>query len=122
MKRIALLSVPDPRFPDPRDPNYDPNRVDYRFLIEQAVRIPMNRQTGATIDEMRKGIRVLDALEHVQDNVLSLEDADWVHLREKVEHMPWSAVDRRFVQFYDDVMNATEAPRDPTRADGVASA
>jgi hypothetical protein len=35
--------------------------------------------------------------------------------------MPWSLTDHRFVRFYDDVMGATEAPRDPTRADGVAA-
>jgi hypothetical protein len=79
--------------------------VSYRTIIEQAVQLPLDRTNGATIDEMRKGIRVLDCLEHA-NGVLELEDADWEYLKAKVEHMPWSRVDRRFVQFYDDVMLA----------------
>jgi len=70
MKRIALLSVPDPRFPHPSDPGYEANRVDYRLLIENAVRVPLNRETGASIEEMRKGVRILDALDRARDDVL----------------------------------------------------
>jgi len=120
MKRIALLNLPDPHFASPSDPNYEANRLDYRVLIENVVKVPLDRQTGATIDEMRKAIRVLDALDRAQ-GVLELEDADWDFLKQKTEKAPWTLVDRRFVQFYDDIMGATEAPRDPTRADGVAS-
>jgi hypothetical protein len=120
VKRIALLSVPDPRF-SVGMPEYEPNRVDYRDIIENAIRIPLDRQSGATIDEMRKGIRILDALDAAQQDVLSLEDADWEFLKSKVERFPWGGTDRRFVQFYDDIMHATEAPRDAARADGVAS-
>lgn len=125
MKRIALLSLPDPRF-SAGDPGYEANRVDYRDIIENAVRIPLDRQAGATVDEMRKGIRILDALDRVtwssaDGDILELEDADWEFLKSKVEKFPWAGTDRRFVRFYDDVMSATEAPRDPTRIDGVAS-
>jgi len=116
MKRIALLSLHDDRSPDPTLMD-----VSYRQLVETAVRIPLDRQAGATIDEMRKGIRVLDALDQAQ-GVLELEDADWEFLKQKIEKMPWAMVDRRFIQFYDDIMSATEAPRDPSRADGVATA
>jgi len=119
VKRIYLASLPDPRFPL-GDPAYEANRVDYRLIIDQSLRVPLDRQTGATIDEMRKAIRVLDALDKSQD-VLELEDADWEFLKSKVERMPWAVVDRRFVQFYDDVTGATEAPRDTRRLDGVAS-
>jgi hypothetical protein len=101
---------------------WEANRVDYRATIEQAIRIPLDRQSGATIDEMRKGIRILDALDASIGDVVQLEDADWEHLKQKVERMPWAVVDRRFIQFYDDIMGATESPRDPERIDGVASA
>jgi len=121
MKRIALLSVPDPRFPHPSDPGYENNRVDYRNLIEGAVRVPLDRQMGATIEEMRKGVRILDALDQARDDVLALEDADWEFLKTKVDKLPWAGTDRRFVQFYDDIMQATEAPRDLARADGIAT-
>jgi len=119
MKRILLRSLPDPRFPL-GTPEYDVNRVDYRTIIEQAVRRPLNRQSGATIDEMRKGIRVLDALEHARGDVLELEDADWEFLKQKVDVLPWAVVDRRFVQFYDEVSSATDAPR-VEAPDGVAA-
>ena len=122
MKRIALLSLPDSHFPL-GDPGYEANRVDYRNIIENAVRIPLDRQAGATVDEMRKGIRILDALDAAPlgDGVLELEDADWEFLKQKVEKFPWAGTDRRFIRFYDDVMSATDAPRVPARADGLAS-
>lgn len=120
MKRIRLLSLPDPRL-DVDDRNYESQRVDYRAIIEQAIRVPLDRQQGASIDEMRKGIRVLDALDMTgregstsltHDNgILELEDADWEHLKLKVEKMPWAMVDRRFIQFHDDITQATETPR-----------
>lgn len=131
MKRIRLLSLPDPRL-GPSDAQYEAQRVDYRSIIEQAIRVPLDRQQGATIDEMRKGIRVLDALDRALQlvdglsgtgDVLELEDADWEFLKLKVEKMPWAMVDRRFVQFHDDITQASEAPREPAaRANSVASA
>ena len=119
MRRIRLLSLPDPRFAAD-DPRWEPNRLDYRFMIEQAVRIPLDPERGADIDEMRRGIRIFDALDRAADT-LELEDADWDYLKHKVEKMPWSMVDRRFIQFYDDIMQASEAPRGSTRADGLAT-
>lgn len=119
MKRILLLSLPDPRFP-PGTPDWEANRVDYRLIIEQAVRIPLDRQTGATVDEMRKGIRILDALDSVKNEVLELEDADWEFLKQKVEKFPWAGTDRRFLQFHDDITGATDAVRSPAN-DGVAA-
>jgi hypothetical protein len=107
MKRILLKSLPDPHDPT----GSGSNRIDYRELIEQVVRVPLNRQTGATIDEMRRSIRVLDALEAASDGVLVLEDSDWQVLRDKVEVFPWGMVDRRLLAFYDDVVGASDALR-----------
>lgn len=120
MKRILLKNLPDPRWPLGTE-GYEANRVDYRVVVEQCVRLPMDRQAGASIEEMRKGIRILDALDRARDNVLELEDADWEHLKTKVEKMPWAQVDRRFLEFYDDIVSATDAIRDPARSDGVAA-
>lgn len=115
MKRIRLLSLADPRFPFGTE-LYEQNRVDYRAIIEQAIRVPLDRQQGASIEEMRKGIRILDALDRTifpseREEILELEDADWEHLKLKVEKMPWAMVDRRFVQFSDDVTQATDELR-----------
>lgn len=98
MKHIELLELAG----EPESGNV---LLSYRTIIDQAIRIPLDRQNGATIDEMRKGIRVLDALDRA-NGTLELEDADWDFLKQKVEKMPWASVDRRFVQFYDDVMQA----------------
>ncbi|HJY24968.1 MAG TPA: hypothetical protein VJ649_04760 [Actinomycetes bacterium] len=119
MKRILLRSIPDPRVPR-GDPQWEAALVDYRTLVEAAIRTPLDRQQGASIDEMRKGIRVLDALDRAAD-VLELEDADWLHLKEKVQKMPWAMVDRRIVQFHDDITEATDAVRDGAHANSVAT-
>jgi hypothetical protein len=99
MKHVPLKTLPDSR-------DSDAQVVDYRSLIEQVLRVPLDRQQGATIDEMRKSIRVLDALDMAQDGTLALEDADWEHLAQKVRAFPWGMVDRRLVVFYDDVCSA----------------
>jgi len=122
VKRILLRSIPDPRAPLSSDPGYEAGRADWRSMVEQAVRIPLDREKGANIDEMRKSIRILDALDAAQDDVLTLEDADWEFLKTKVEKCPWGIVDRRILAFCDDVLEATDSPRDLTRVDGVASA
>src|SRR5262245_4350893 len=109
MKRIQLLVL--------MDPQSQVETIDYREVIEQVLRMPLDRQSGATIEEMRRGIRVLDALEAAENNVLALEDADWEHLKLKVEHMPWGFVDRRLVHFRDDVCEATDAVRSRMAAD-----
>ena len=118
MKRIALLVLTVDR---PGDPQFNIPRVEYRLLVEAAARMPLDPQKGADIAEMRKGIRILDALDQARDDVLALEDADWEFLKTKVDKMPWAGTDRRFVRFYDDIMQATEAPREPARADGIAA-
>ena len=116
MKRIYLANLADPRFPAGSD-GYDANRIDYRAIIENAIRIPLDRQAGASIDEMRKGIRILDALDAAKDDIIGLEDADWEFLKAKLERFPWAGTDRRFLRFYDDVMNATESAE--MRANGL---
>ena len=125
MKRIRLLKLPDPRHANPNTVEYEQNLVDYRALVEQAIRVQLDRDKGASIDEMRKGIRVLDALDDhrcIGSDVLELEDADWEHLKQKVEKLPWAMVDRRFIQFHDDITAASDAIREPATAaaDGVA--
>lgn len=77
----------------------------YADVLREVVRRPLNPQTGADIAEMRQSIRVLDALESANGS-LTLEDADYQHLKMKLEAMPWNVIDRRIVQLIDDVSNA----------------
>jgi hypothetical protein len=76
-------------------------------IVRQVVRRPLDPQRGADVDELRRGIRILDALDQ-SGSVLELEDADWEHLRDKTLAMPWGVIDRRVLQFVDDVLGATE--------------
>jgi hypothetical protein len=106
MKRIQLRIVPDDRFL-PGTPEFAANLLDWSEAIRQVIRRPLDQQRGADIDEIRRGIRVLDALE-AADQVLELEDADWEHLKQKTEAMQWAFVDRRIVTFVEDIHAAQE--------------
>jgi hypothetical protein len=77
----------------------------YGDFIRTIVRQPMNKEKGVDIDEMRKGIRILDKLD-ASNGVLELEDADYNHLKAKLETMTWGMVDRNLLEFIDTVLNA----------------
>lgn len=102
MKAIRLRTVPQ----GPTDLEGD---LEWADVIKQVIRRPADPQKGVEIEEMRKSIRVLDALEK-SNGVLELEDADWEHLRSKVQAMQWAVIDSRIVQFTDEVFMATESP------------
>ena len=87
-------------------PLRDLGEIRYAEVLREVVRRPLDPQRGADITEMRQSIRVLDALE-TANGTLELEDSDYAHLREKLERMSWSVVDKRLVQLVDEVLNAT---------------
>lgn len=100
MKRVPLKVLASSE--EPAD------RIDYASIIKQVIRRPLNAQTGADIEELRRGIRVLDALDKCDSDALVLEDSDWQHLADKTRAMPWGVVDRRVLEFVDDVLGARE--------------
>jgi hypothetical protein len=108
VKRIVLRVIPDDRFA-PDTPEYAANTLDWSEAIRQVIRRPLDPQRGASIDELRKGIRVFDALDRANGtNELELEDADWEHLREKTQGMQWAFVDRRVLAFIEDVLSGAD--------------
>jgi hypothetical protein len=110
MKKIIMQTVPDDRFPVDT-PDYTANMLSWSEAVRQVIRRPLDQQKGADIEEIRSGIRVLDALEKVgEDNILALEDADWEHLKLKTNAMQWAFVDRRIMAFIDDIVLASENP------------
>jgi hypothetical protein len=109
MKRIQLRIVPDERFPL-GTPEFAINALSWAEAIRQVIRRPLDPQKGADIEEIRRGIRILDALER-GGQVLELEDADWEHLCAKTRTMQWAFVDRRIVAFVEDVLEASASPR-----------
>lgn len=102
MKRIPLRVLPDPAAPD-----VEQAAVRSADIIGQIVRTPQDRQKGVDIDEMRRGIRILDALD-LAAGVLELEDADYQHLKEKTLAMQWGMVDRRLMRCINDILEATD--------------
>jgi hypothetical protein len=96
MKKITLKELPG---------DTTSETFKYSVILEEAIRRPLNPQAGLTIEEMRQSIRVLDALESA-NGVLELEDADYQHLRSKLDAMQWVRVDRRIIQLVDDVAGA----------------
>ena len=103
MKRVPLKVLPDPNQAG------GPDIVDYRQVIIAVVRRPLDPQRGVDIEEMRRGIRILDAVDAARGTVLELDDADWEHLLQKLNVMPWALVDRRVMQFIDDMTNPPDA-------------
>jgi uncharacterized Fe-S cluster-containing radical SAM superfamily enzyme len=95
MKQIPLKELVDGQGPP----------IVYADVLREVVRQPLDRQRGVSIVEMRQSIRVLDALE-AANGTLQLEDADYLHLKAKLEGMQWTLVDRRLLQLIEDVLGA----------------
>jgi len=109
MKRILLRTVPDNRWA-PGTEEYRANVLMWDDAIRQIIRRPNDQQRGADLDEIRRGVRVLDALDkaNTTGNVLELEDADWEHLKQKTLSMQWAFVDKRIIDLVDAITEATD--------------
>ena len=83
------------------------NKLDYKNEIRTILSTPEDQQAGATIDEMRLAIRVLDVLDALDENadVMELEDADYSYLQGRVQNARFGMVHPAIVQFIDDVSN-----------------
>lgn len=65
------------------------------------------------IDEMRRRVRVLDALDECKPNseFVLLEDEDAKALTSAIESFPWSAASKGLLTIIDDVLNAEPAKK-----------
>lgn len=108
MKRIVLRRAESTVYDQASQPVlWAADLIDYADLIRIVLRTPLNPVAGANVDEMRRSIRVLDALDGKKaGDVLELEDADWEHLLAKVHHYPYAVDDRRVLEF----IEAIESP------------
>ena len=79
--------------------------LDYRMQLQSIMREPTDPREGIGIEEMRRSIRVLDALEAYNDGC-ELEDADFEHLVQKVKNTRFIFVSKELIQFVDDVTGA----------------
>lgn len=79
--------------------------IEYSSVLKEVLSRPVDQAKGADIQEMRRSIRVLDALDRA-NGTLELEDADYQYLRDKIGNMHWNVIDRRIVQFVDDILGS----------------
>lgn len=85
----------------------NPVQTSYRELIALAVQAVPPGSGGIQVDEIRRRIRVIDALEALEPDVtvLHLEDADYEKLVACVKAMPWNSTDRAILKFCDDMIS-----------------
>lgn len=83
-----------------------------------------NAPAGVNAGEIRKRMRVIDALEHAEKNVfpsVCLEDADHAVLAAAIESFPFTKATRDLLTAIDDVTNAKAPPEpvQPARSDAA---
>jgi hypothetical protein len=94
MKTIKLRTV-----------QFGDNVLDYKLQLVGIAGSPVDAQRGASIDELRKSVRVLEVLEKSNGEV-HLEDADYDHLLEKVRSAKYLIINKEVLQFIDDIIAA----------------
>jgi hypothetical protein len=57
----------------------------------------VNAQSGATLEEVRRRIRILDAIDSVDGDALTLEDADHQHLQVVYNSFKFGAVHKDII-------------------------
>lgn len=65
-------------------------------------------QKALSVEDMRRRVRILDALDEVPHNgdVLVLEDEDVTALTEAIEGFPWASANKSILNIIDDVLGA----------------
>lgn len=95
-----------------------PGTVIDAAVIKTVITTP-DPQRGMDLEDMRQGMKVLDALERVNGtNTLILENAQWETLCARVRTFKWGIADRRFLDLADAILSAEEfTPPPPTPAE-----
>lgn len=62
---------------------------------------------GYTIDQVRTGIKILEKIDASADETISLEDAEYTFIRERVASIKWTVASQHVVAFYDAVLGAS---------------
>jgi len=80
------------------------NTLDYKTQLIGIMQTPSDPQRGAGIEEVRKSVRVLDTLDKAGDDQVELEDADYVHVVEKIKAARYLVLTKEVLQFIDDML------------------
>lgn len=75
------------------------SNLSYKEQLRELMRQP---PAAIDIEEVRRSLRVLEALDKSDDS-LTLEDADYEHMKARVLSAKWQIVHPAIVQFVDDV-------------------
>lgn len=78
------------------------NESNYKELITASLNF-VPQEKGLKIDEQRKRLRILEALEKSDGVTLTLEDADAETLVALIDSMVWAIFSKDIVQFTDDI-------------------
>jgi hypothetical protein len=79
-----------------------PIRLSYKQQIAEIMKTPTGNR-GADIDEVRRSIHILDALDACKGDTLQLEDADFEYMKQRIQEANWPVIDRWVLAFVEDV-------------------
>ena len=82
--------------------NDRPTRLSYQAQIIELMKAPTGNK-GADLDEIRRSIRVMDAVDSANGGLLELEDADFEYMAHKIKSARWPIIDKYVLQFIEDV-------------------
>lgn len=74
--------------------------ITYAELLKNVMQ--QRKPEGYSFDDMRKDFRVLDVISAASEEI-TLEDADFDHLKSKMKTMRWAIVHKDLIQFEDDI-------------------
>ncbi len=82
-----------------------PRDFDYRLQLLGIAANPADNTRGAGIDEIRKSIRIIDALEKVEgQSEVQLEDADYEMLVSKVNSTKFVSISKEVLDFVNTIV------------------
>lgn len=90
-----------------------PFRTFSEFKTRDLLRIVATQcQNGARVDELRKRVRLLDAVEAAPDDAagIEIEDADQELMARLMSEYPWALASRDLLTIIDDVVQAKAPP------------
>ena len=84
-------------------PNGVDGELDYKDYIKTIVAMPIEGQRGLSIEEIRSSMRVLDALDKAEGEMIDLEDQDYEYMKSRVSQARFGFASAEILQFIDDV-------------------
>jgi hypothetical protein len=85
------------------DPAGNEREVNYADYIHAIMSSPADAGKGMTLDEIRKGLRVLNALEKGTNDSFQLEDADFEFMAARVKNSKFNFAHPTILQFVEDI-------------------